>query len=431
MKNLHPLLQEYVSQVCKQVKARELRQEISEEISAHLYELWETKRVEGLDDEAAARQAIAQMGDTDSVANGLNRVHRPRVPWMMLFSLALLLTIALLAMYAVQLSYQAGEGLWYGTDFFGKQAVFMGIGLAILFLLSRIHYQNLNNYSWILYGLAVVLILIANQVGPQVNGARVFVISGLSPTAICPYMFIVAAAGFLSRGYARRRTALWQLIILGIIPLLLFAAIPSFPSLLLYSVTFALMLFFSRYGWRWVIAYLSMVASIFVLPLLLSGLGQKRLIAFLRPQEDAEGSGYIYLQIEEAVRSAGWRGHGFGSSLQELPSIHSDSVFTYLIYSLGWMFGIIVLISILLFLFQLVKAAMSVRDAYGKMLISGLGALLAVQFAWSIGMSLGILPISAVSFPLISYGGSGLLSQLAAIGLIYSVYRLKDMIRIS
>lgn len=429
MKNLHPLLQEYVSQVSGQVKARELRQEIREEIAGHLDELWEAKRAEGLDDEAAARQAIAQMGNTDSVAEGLNRVHRPRVPWMMLISLALLLMIALLAMYAVKLSYQAGEGHGYDTDFFGKQAVFIGIGLAVLFILSRIHYGILNNYSWMLYGLAVVLILITNYASPNVNSARVFILSGLNLTAICPYLFLIAAAAALSRKYARRRTALWQLVVLGIIPLLLFAVIPSFPSLILYAVAFALMLFFSRYGWRWVLAYLSMVASIFVLPLLLSGFGQKRLGAFLRPWEDAEGSGYLYLQIEEAVRTAGWQGHGFGSSMEVLPQIHSDNVFTYLIYSLGWVFGILVLMIVLLFITQLVKTAVSVRDPYGKMLIAGLGALFSVQFVWSIGMSLRLLPISSVSFPLISYGGSGLLAQLGAIGLIYGVYRRKDMVR--
>ncbi|MMZ65896.1 Lipid II flippase FtsW [compost metagenome] len=115
--------------------------------------------------------------------------------------------------------------------------------------------------------------------------------------------------------------------------------------------------------------------------------------------------------------------------MEVLPQIHSDNVFTYLIYSLGWVFGILVLMIVLLFVTQLVNAAMSVRDPYGKMLIAGLGAFFSVQFVWSIGMSLGLLPISAVSFPLISYGGSGLMAQLGAIGLIYGVYRRKDMVR--
>ncbi|WP_178075886.1 FtsW/RodA/SpoVE family cell cycle protein [Paenibacillus oralis] len=432
MRNLHPLLQEYAKQVCRQVKARELRQEISEEISGHLDELWESLRAQGLDDEAAARQAIAQMGDTDAVALGLNRVHKPRVPWAMLSVLTLLLGIALLSMYAVQLSYGAGSSYMSGVSLFPKQAVYMAGGLAVLFALSRIHYRGLRNYLWAIYGTAIVFLLGAQLWGQQVNGTRDWFSLGLglnlNSTVFSPYLFTVAAAGVLSRGYENGRTAFRQLVVFGIIPLLMFALIPSFVNLVLYAATFVLMLCFSGYGRRWVMAYLSLVTVVFLLPALLSG--QDRLIAFLWRYRDADGSGYTYTKIDEAIRSAGWRGHGFGLQMDWLPSIHSDQIFTYLVYSLGWLFGAFVLLSVLFFIFHLIKAGLAIKESYGKMLITGLGALFAVQFAWSIGMSLGILPISAVSFPFISYGGSGLLAQLAAIGLIYSVYRRKDMIRV-
>ncbi|MCM3703892.1 FtsW/RodA/SpoVE family cell cycle protein [Paenibacillus macerans] len=433
MRNLHPLLQEYAKQVCRQVKARELRQEISEEIAGHLDELWESLRAQGLDDEAAARQAIAQMGDTDAVAQGLNRVHKPRVPWAMLSVLTLLLGIALLSMYAVQLSYKAGTGRMSDLNPFDRQAFHMVLGLAALFALSRIHYRKLLKYSWTLYGITIVILLGEHLSGQQANGGWFNLglgVLGLDITVLSPYLFTIAAAGVLSRGYENGRAALRQLVVFGIIPLLLFALIPSFVNLVLYAATFALMLCFSGYGRRWVMAYLSLVTAIFLLPALLSGYGQDRLIGFLWRYRDADGSGYTYTKIDEAIRSAGWRGHGFGLQMDWLPYIHTDHIFTYLVYSLGWMFGAFVLFSFLFFIFHLMKAGLAIKESYGKMLITGLGALFAIQFFWSIGMSLGILPISAVSFPLFSYGGSGLLAQLAAIGLIYSVYRRKDMMRV-
>lgn len=433
MRNMHPLLQEYARKVCRQVKARELRQEIREEIAGHLDELWESLRAQGLDDEAAARQAIAQMGDTDTVAQGMNRVHMPRVPWVMLCSLAMLLTIALLAMYAVQLSYKAGTGRMSDLDPFNRQAFHMVLGLAALFALSRIHYRKLLKYSWTLYGITIVILLGAHLSGQQVNGASSWFnlglgVLGLNITVLSPYLFTIAAAGVLSRGYENGRTALRQLVVFGIVPLLLFTAIPSFANLVLYAVTFALMLYFSGYGRRWVMAHLSLVTAVFLLPAFLSEYGQDRLIGFLRRYHHSDDSGYTYTKIDEAIRSAGWRGHGFGLQMDWLPYIHSDTIFTYLIYSLGWMFGAFVLLSVLLFIFYLIKTGLAIKEPYGKMLITGLGALFAVQFVWSIGMSLGVLPISGMSFPLISYGGSGLLTQLTAIGLIYSVYRRKDMI---
>lgn len=431
MNQLHPLLQEYVDQVVRQVKARELRQEIQEEISGHLDELWLSVRAEGLDDEAAARRAIAQMGDSEAVAQGLNRVHKPRIPWAMLCSLGLLLSIALLAMYAVQFSNNADNGFLSGFDLLIRQAIFMAVGLAFLFALGRMHYRKWYRYSAMIYGLAVMLILIAHLWSQQVNGARGYILGGINITAVCPYLFTIAAAGYFSRGLEGHWNAIGKIFVFGIIPLLLFASFPSFASLMPYAGTFALMLCFSRYGWRWVVAYLSFVTAIFLLPVLLSEHGPDRLIGFALRERDPEGAGYLYTRIDEAIRSAGWYGHGLGSSIPGLPGyLHLDNVLTYLIFSLGWIFGIFVLSIIGLFVQQLIKAAFSVGDVYGKMLITGLGALFAVQFAWNIGMSLGVLPISAVPFPLIGYGGSGLLVQLAAIGLIYSVYRRKDMVRV-
>ncbi|WP_068786462.1 FtsW/RodA/SpoVE family cell cycle protein [Paenibacillus phocaensis] len=430
MRPLHPLLQEYVNRVCGQVKARELCQEIKEELSGHLDELWESMRAEGLDEDTAAQRAIARMGDSESVAQGLNRVHKPRIPWALLCTLALLLTIALIAVYAVQLSYNAGNGFLSDADLFVRQTIFMGLGLAVLFALSRIHYRKLSGYSSLIYGLSVMLILAAHLGSQQINGARGYILGGINLTALCPYLFTVAAAGYFSRRVEAHRNTLWMSFVFGILPLLLFASIPSFANLIFYAVTFSLMLCFSRQGWRWVTAYLSLVTAAFLLPILLSDGGQNRLFGFILRNRDPEGAGYIYLQIEKAVRSAGWQGHGFGLPMQELPAIHSESLFTYLIYTLGWTFGLIVLAGVLLFIYQLAKAAMTVRENYGKMLIAGLGSLFAVQFAWSVGMSLGILPVSKVQFPLIGYGGSGLLAQMAAIGLIYSVYRRKDMVRV-
>lgn len=426
MSQLHPLLQAYVDQVGQQVKAREIRQEIKEEISEHLYELWESIRSDEVDDESAARLAVAQMGASEEIAKGLNRVHKPRIPWGMLAFLGLMLPLALLVMYAVQLGYQAGDGL------FVRQAVYIAGGLGLMFFISRIHHQRLYRYSWMIYGLSAGLVGAAHLWSPQINGIRGYIIGGISIKLLCPYLFIIAAAGLLSRvekneGYGK---VVGKIILLGVLPLLLFASIPSFASLLLYAATFSFMLAISRYVRPWAAAYLAFVTAAFLLPMLLSERGHDRLLGYLLRHRDPEGDGYLYRQIDEAVQSAGWSGHGFGSPMQSLPYIHSDHIFTYLVYSMGWTFGILVSILVLFFIIQLVSMFKSAKDPYGKMLISGLGALFVIQFLWSLGMSMGLLPLSAVPFPFLSYGGSQLLVQLAAIGLIYSVYRRKDMLRL-
>lgn len=432
MMNVHPLVQQYVNDVCRQVKARELRKDIKEELESHLEELIGFKQAQGLDDDAAVHWAIAQMGDKCLVAKGLNQVHKPRIPWAMLGSLVLLLTIALVTMYAVELSYKAASSIMGGIQLFVRQAAYMAAGLVVLLGLSRIHYRTLLNFTWTLYGVTIVLMLIVFIWGPQVNGATSSIRLGpitLDVMGISPYLFIVSAAGLLYQRQESWRVVLWHTVLFTMVPLVLFAASPSFSNLVIYAFAYALFLYVSRCGWRWLVPHVFIVTMLFILFVLLNRHSRERLAFFYRHEVSAD-AGYIYIQIDEAVRSAGWWGHGFASVTKRLPLIHSDTIFTYIVYSQGWFFGIFVLLSALLFVSQLIKAALSVRDTYGKKLINGLGAIFAVQFIWSIGMSLGVLPISAVTLPFISYGGSALLAQLAATGIIYNVYRRKDMIQV-
>lgn len=431
--NVHPLVEEYVDDICRQVRAKELRKDIREELTGHLEELMESKRAQGLDDSEVAQWAITQMGDAHSVAKGLNQVHKPRIPWSILGSLALLLMIALVAMYTVDLSYKAAQVKYGEMDLFVRQAINMGVGLVVLFGLSRIHYRKLLNFSWVLYCGTIVLMLAAFTWGPQINGMSGYLLMGpitFDVIGISPYLLIVSAAGFLYQRRENWKAVFWHTALFTLAPLILYATAPSFSNFVIYALGYMLFLYISKCGWKWVVPHAFIFSTLLLIFTLHTQHGRYRIAAFFHRYEFPMDAGYMYIQIDEAVRSAGWWGHGFASVTQKLPYIHTETVFTYMVYSLGWLFGAFVLLSTLIFVSQLVKAASSVRDTYGKMLVNGLGALFAVQFVWSIGMSLGVLPILAVTLPFISYGGSGMLIQLSAIGIIYSVYRRKDMIRL-
>ncbi|GIQ69465.1 FtsW/RodA/SpoVE family cell cycle protein [Xylanibacillus composti] len=430
-KDAHPLFQQYLHAVCSQVKAKELRQDIRAELTDHLEERMEVKLAEGSDEEAAAAWAIQQMGEADSVAQGLNHVHKPRTPWAMLGSLALLLAIALLVIYAVEQSYHARGSQLY-ISFFEKQTFFIAAGLLLLFALSRLPYRSLLRWSkWLYAGTILMVAVSASEYGVQVNGVSGYVNIGsfvVNTSVTSQYLFIIAAAGFLYRRKENWGAILWHTGLFTIIPMAIYSLAPSLPTLVIYAAAYTLLLIAAKCSWRWVLPH------VFLNGLLMYGLtwyGRERFAGFLHREDLADGAGYVYVQIDEAIRSAGWWGHGFAAVADKLPFIHSDSIFTYMIYSLGWGFAAFVSVCILLFLIQLAQAGQSVRDSYGSMLIYGLSALFFVQFAWSIGMSLGLLPYSSVTLPLISYGGGNLLVQLTALGIIYSVYRGKDMVRIA
>ncbi|WP_248928556.1 FtsW/RodA/SpoVE family cell cycle protein [Paenibacillus hamazuiensis] len=433
MTDRHPLVQEYVNDICRQVRAKELRKEIKLELLSHLDELVESRKERGHDGDEAARWALEQMGNADEVASGLNRVHKPRIPWLLLGCLALLVAIALVVMYAVELSYAAGPRRMYGgEDLFLRETVNMALGAAALFAASRIDYRKLPELSRVLYGATVIGLLSAILWGPTVNGMSSYLDLGslrIDFAAMAPYLFIATAAGDLNGRKDGLRVTLLHAALFSFVPMLLLAKVKAISDLLIYASAYTVLLVVSGGGSRRAVPHILISAGMLLAYILHIPNGFSRFAGFFHRHEMAGDAGYFYIQIDEAVRSAGWWGHGFAAVMNKLPEIHADTVFTYIVYSLGWFAGVFVLLAVLLFLSQLVKASLSVRDPYGRLLICGFSSIFAVQFVWNIGMSIGVLPISSVSLPFISYGGSGLLIQLAAVGIVYSVYRRKDMVR--
>ncbi len=432
MKEQHPLIQKYVDDVCRQVKAKQLREDIRQEISSHLEELMELKRSQGADDQTAATWAIDQMGDPSSVARGFNQVHRPRFPWGVFGLLALLLIIAVSAMHAVELGYRTSGHVMADAGLFKKQAVFIMIGIVMLLLLSRIHYRKLLPFSWLIYAGAVVLLLAGTAAGMHVNGVSGYIDAGpvtIRTADASLFLFVIALAGFLCRRQESWKAAAIHALLFAVVPIVLYAMIASFSTMALYAAVLVIICVLAGCSWRWMLPHLLLFLCFFAFYPLVSLHARTRLTAFLHRYNDPDGAGYLYVQIDEAMRSAGWLGQGFDSIQERLPYVHADMIFTYLVHGLGWLAGAAILFIVIVFVTQLAKAMGAVKESYGKLLIAGIGTLFAVQFAWNIGMSAGFLPLAPVSLPLISYGGSGMVMQLAAMGIIFSVYRQKDMVR--
>ena len=152
-----------------------------------------------------------------------------------------------------------------------------------------------------------------------------------------------------------------------------------------------------------------------------------RLFAFFNPYQDPTGAGYAVIQSVEAIRSAGFWGQGFNFPMGISPQLHTDFIFTYIVYSLGWITGLAVVVLATALLVRIFRVSRLVKDRYGRLLVSGLVYLLLVQFYWNILMTMGLAPLAAFSLPLVSYGGSHLIIQMTTLGLVLSIYRRKDV----
>lgn len=158
----------------------------------------------------------------------------------------------------------------------------------------------------------------------------------------------------------------------------------------------------------------------------------RRLIAFMHPYRDPDSTGWLYIRLTEILHAAGLWGQGFTFPAGSLPSVHGDLILAYVVYTFGWISGLAVLALAITLILRMNHVARQAKDLYGRLLVTGLTVIFAVQFIWNILMLLGLSPVFGdFNLPFISYSGSQLIIQMAAMGLVLSVYRRKDMIGVS
>lgn len=133
-------------------------------------------------------------------------------------------------------------------------------------------------------------------------------------------------------------------------------------------------------------------------------------------------------QTLDAIRSAGWTGHGFTAANDMLPYVYSDSIFPYLIYCFGWGFGIFIVLLFLMFITRVLDMTRALKDDYAKHVSMGLLAIFGFRLMLPVLMAFGIVPIIGIDLPFIAYGGMTQVFDFAAAGILLSLYRRKDMV---
>lgn len=152
----------------------------------------------------------------------------------------------------------------------------------------------------------------------------------------------------------------------------------------------------------------------------------------LNPLQDPYGNSYMNVQLRKLLSSAGLLGNGMNIDkiempILDLPEMHTDFIFSYIVYAFGWLTGITIIVLSIAFFVRLIKTVKSIEDNYGRLLVATFSSLFIVQFSYNIFMILGIAPLAGISMPFISYGTLLNLINMIMIGIISSVYRRKDI----
>jgi rod shape determining protein RodA len=320
-----------------------------------------------------------------------------------------------------------------------KKAALWGVlGLLLMLITASIDYRRIRRWTPVLYGLSLLLLLAVLAVGQSVNGAKAWIaLPGgfqVEPSEFAKLGLILAVAWLLSRrklpaGRPMIRDVLYAA--LAAAPLI--ALVEKEPALgvtLVLVFTLAGMIIVSGIRIYWVLGGLAAVSgSLYAIATLhlLKGYQLTRLTAFLHPEQNLAGSGYNGLQAKIAVGSGGLFGqglfHGTFTGGNFVPSVQTDFIFTVAGEELGFV-GCAVIVALLAFIvFRAIRAAQLADDMFGMLVASGVAVWFAFQSFVNIGMTIGIMPITGLPLPFVSYGGSAIFADMIAIGLLQSVRR--------
>jgi rod shape determining protein RodA len=320
-----------------------------------------------------------------------------------------------------------------------KKAALWGVlGLILMFITAAIDYRRIRRWTPALYGLSLLLLLAVLAAGQSVNGAKAWIaLPGgfqVEPSEFAKLGLILSAAWLLSRrklpsGRPTIKDVLFA--VLAAAPLI--ALVEKEPALgvtLVLVFTLAGIIVVSGIRVYWVLGGLAAVcAGIYTVAKLqlLRGYQLDRLTAFLHPEQNLAGSGYNGLQAKIAVGSGGLYGqglfHGTFTGGNFVPSVQTDFIFTVAGEELGFI-GCAVIVALLAFIvFRAIRAAQMADDMFGMLVASGVAVWFGFQSFVNIGMTLGIMPITGLPLPFVSYGGSAIFADMIAIGLLQSVRR--------
>lgn len=343
-------------------------------------------------------------------------------PWIM--TIAVILTII-----GVAFIHSATLQVESLVELVPRQIIYGVLGLIVAVIVAAFDYRNLMAAHWWIYGLVIALffvIFVTGQLGEA--GARRWLLEGaVQPSELAKTLLIISLSQFLA-SRQKHITKLSTVLLSGLYiaaPVLFLFLQPDLGMAVLLVVVWLVMVWLA--GMRWLHLLGFAASGLAALPVVwprLEVYQKQRIVAFINPSlvPDQE---YNIRQALTSIGSGGFLGKGYASGPQSqlhfLRVRHTDFIFSVIAEEVGMLGALIVLILLALLIFRILRVARITRDPAGSFLCYGIATLIFFQTAVSIGMNLQLLPVTGLTLPFISYGGSSLVSLLFSMGLVESV----------
>ena len=326
------------------------------------------------------------------------------------------------------------------TKFHGfqqKQMIFLGVGIVGMFAISLVDYHRLLEISYWAYGVSLVSLVAVRLVGTKVLGARRWINLGggmhFQPSEWVRLVLVLVAARFFWEIVANGRELSWKdigkaFLLIGV-PLVLVLKQPDLGTSLTYLPVLVAGLFLGGIRFRQaailIVAVVVVVGGGLASGKLLKPYQRARLTAFMNPDSDPQASGYQIRQSLIAVGSGGLWGKGSNKGTQTqgdfLPIPYTDFIFAAFCEEHGFIGAVGVLLLYFLILVRLIQNAQTASDPPGSLIIMGVMGVMLFQIAVNIGMCVGLMPVTGIPLPLMSYGGSSIIYMFLALGIVMNI----------
>ncbi len=352
------------------------------------------------------------------------------------FDLWLFGIVLALSIFGIALISSAIAGNIELEDHPQRQAIFLIIGLVVLFLSAAFDYHYWINLTTPMYLVTLAFLLVVFISAVARFGAARWLEVGLiliQPAELAKIVIILALARFFSRNIDKVNN-LWTIgksviLTLGIVLWILLQPNLS-TSIVIFVIWFA-MLWISGLKTKYIVIFSSVVIIFLVVSAFLgfpylADYQRDRITNFFNPAEDARyGDTYNVDQALISIGSGGLFGQGYGQGsqvqLRFLKIRHNDFIFSVMAHEFGFVGTTLALILLIIVIFRCFIVAKKAPDAYGALIAYGFGVLIAFQTVVNVGVNLNVIPVTGLTLPFISYGGSSLLSLLLGIGLVESI----------
>jgi len=344
-----------------------------------------------------------------------------------------------LAIYGLFMVYSATHRSLadFGSDpgyYLKRQGVFLVLGVLAMAAAMLLDYRIVKMYAPLLYAFALgLLVLVRTPLGSSALGAqRWFQLAGFqfSPSMFCRLALIVMLAAYLSQIKGDVRLAhVLRATLIGVMPMFLVFVQPDIGTSIILAAILVGQLVVSGTRARYlaVLALTALIAIFGAFHLhIIKDYQVQRITGFFQSDKNLQTANYNKQQAEIAIGSGGLTGkgylHGTQTNLDFVPEQHTDFIFTAVGEELGFVGSMLLLVLFGLLLWRIFRTAMLSKDPFGTFLAVGVGTMIAIQVFVNVGMNIGIMPITGIPLPFLSYGGSALIADFIGIGLVLNVH---------